>query len=456
MSHLLMYNEIPVMQFDIPTHTTIVYHRSMLPYAMDPDSCGYSDMVKFCADRVLMNSRNYCKEILDACQIDDQDDMSVCLISHGLSFRDNYWIKEENEQLNWKNINLYQNEFSKDIAVTALTGEIRNVHIGDKLFTGELTGKGTRSKCYIRQDGQLYLAKQETPQEIASEVLSGYICKWLNIPGTEYVNTKIFGQDCSVCQIKTSPSVEMIPARDILSRTDNIMSVDSKYYDVFLNIDPYQFAKMQVFDYITLNSDRNRDNFALKRENGRIVGLYPIFDHDSCFKAQTIDGHYFVTGTQFNKVPQILIDKYSQEIIISIQADIQNFHTNLHASKNKDLCIKLKGQEIYEDMMERSEKLLTDLSHAHIISQQAELINWFKKKKAWYTSSAGKMNSFSDELAKQYKEAAIYADQAIKQLQQGQPISAPPLFNTVTSQLYNEYQSGSWKEINVAHDELFR
>ncbi len=75
------------------------------------------------------------------------------------------------------------------------------------------------------------------------------------------------------------------------------------YYiiNMFMDNDPVNFVKMQVFDYITLNTDRNRDNFALLRKNGKIAGLYPVFDHDSCFKGISGKAIYFVTGLSFKE-----------------------------------------------------------------------------------------------------------------------------------------------------------
>ena len=75
----------------------------------------------------------------------------------------------------------------------------------------------------------------------------------------------------------------------------------SPYYNLFMAKDPINFVKMQIFDYLTLNTDRNRDNFALEKMDGLVTGLYPLYDHDSCFKGLSEKAVYFVTGLPFDE-----------------------------------------------------------------------------------------------------------------------------------------------------------
>ena len=307
----LMYADMPVARFSPEEHTAESSHRSSLPpLVQGHDPFSWGSIRAFCSSRMLMTSREHCKEILTSCGIDDQTDVNICVISKALSFRDNYWIKEEGSKKTWRDVNLYENPFSEDIAVTALTGESKNVHIGDDIYTGELTGRGTRAKCFIREGGNIYLVKAETEMEISAEVLSYNLTEALRLPGTRYVRTTKYGKNCSVCRIETSPSREMIPCRDYLSLYDCPMAIDTSYYDMFIQLAPYDFLKMQVFDYVTLNTDRNRDNFGVCREHGKVTGLYPVFDHDACFKGKSDGAVYFVTGKTFRESLSLIVSKY--------------------------------------------------------------------------------------------------------------------------------------------------
>ncbi len=356
----LMYANIPVLQLDIKEKTVKVLHPSMLPISFDKENVNYDDFSMFCSNRVLMANRKFFKEILTSCRIDDQSDVNICILSHALSFRDNYWIKEENSPLKWDNINLYENPFSEDIAITALTGEVKNIHIGDDIFTGELTALGTRSKCFIRDKEQIFIAKNETKEEIASEVLCSYICDFFNIKNAKYINLNIYGKDCSVCKLNTSKNTELIPARDILTFFNVQMNSENQFYETFLKFARKDFIKMQLFDYIILNTDRNRDNFGLLKEKGKIIGLYPLFDHDSAFKGKSINAHYFVTNKTFKDSLPIILEKCDKTWLSVIEKDLDDLKTNL--LKEKQFFLKLKDENTFEGVFERIENVQRQLA----------------------------------------------------------------------------------------------
>ena len=367
----LMYRDFVVADIDISEQTVEIRHPSMLPYSV-PEGRGFSwgDFRTFCSSRMLMADRKYCKEILDACEIEDQSDVSICIISKGLSFRDNYWIRDVRSDLHWQDVNLYENAFSEDIAYTALTGEIKTIHIGDKIYTGELTNRGTKAKCFIREDDRIYLAKSETLGEIASEVVSHDICRALGLPGTEYIYAVVHGRECSVCEIKTSPSVEMIPCRDILHRLSSEYKAGTAYYDFMMGLDAAGFVKMQIFDYLTLNTDRNRDNFGIRRENGAMKGLYPVFDHDSCFKGRSVDAHYFVTGFSFADSVEYLCDRQTDHMK-SMETDIADVLRVFSDDSEKEMFVGLKGQEVYDGLMGRTEDMLCRIQELCVRKQQS-------------------------------------------------------------------------------------
>lgn len=362
-NYLLMYRDIPIVKFNTDTKDSIILHPSFLPFGQRKIENGWNIIRSFCADRMLLTNRKYCKEILISCLINDQSDVNICLISRALSFRDNYWIKQENSKETWENINLYNNPFSAEISYTALTGETCSVSIGDEIYTGELTSHGTRAKCYIRQNGNIYLAKAETLDEIASEILSSHIADFLGINATKYSNTSLYGKNVSICKIETNELREMISCRDILKNFGCKMKIDTNYYDFFIENCKNDFIKMQVFDYLTLNTDRNRDNFALEKCKNKIVGLYPLFDHDSCFKGKNFNAYYFVTGLSFNDTFEFLLERY-EDNIINMKDSIYNLYNNI--TKNEEFkyeFLSLKNEEIYNSFLARIDNSIVKIQN---------------------------------------------------------------------------------------------
>lgn len=366
-NYVLMHRDVPVLHFNTGKQTVSVLNKELLPYSLTNKAPNWGMISHFCSSRILSTNREYCKEILTSCGIEDQTDLNICLISKGLSFRDHYWIKQEDSLENWESVNLYDNPFSAEIAYTSLTGESCSVQIGDKLFTGELTGKGTRAKCHLRVKNQIVLVKRETSTEISAEIISAMIARNMNLAATTYVSQKVFGKESSLCVLQTSKETELLPCRDVIDHYMCPMSENAPYYRKFMWVDPQQFIKMQLFDYITLNTDRNRDNFGLKKQNGRITGLYPIFDHDSCYKGKSESALYFVTGKPFAQLEVSLINRYSY-ILQDILPDIKKLHTFLNES-GEEIFSMYQLQQYFDDTIERTEKVLSwQLKKEHTLS----------------------------------------------------------------------------------------
>ena len=203
------------------------------------------------------------------CGIDDQNPLNIGLLTNALSYTDNYWVCIASHDIKWKDINLFHNDFQLDVASVGLTGEI--IEKIKSLYTGELSLKGTRAKGVFRENGLLFLYKNESFYEICTEVISSLVARCLDINASEYVYKKKLGKDCSCCRLFTDTDKELVPCRDILTYfNETKISIDSKTYQYFMQIDRENFVMMQIFDYITFNGDRNRDNFGLYKENGFI------------------------------------------------------------------------------------------------------------------------------------------------------------------------------------------
>ena len=340
--YCIKWKDIPVLRFNISKHSVSIINRGSLPLSISNMAESFDMVTKFCYDRALIFNREYCKEILTACGLDDQNPIAICLISKALSFRDNYWIDRVVSTLSWKDVNLYNNEFSGEIAVVSLTGEYNYIHIDDNIITGELTSKGTRAKCFIRSGNNIYLMKNETSREIAMEVASHYIASAMGTLSSTYFITEFIGKECSACEICTSGSIELIPYRDIIS------AYDGKAYQFVASIDAYNFMLMQLFDYVTLNIDRNRDNFGLLRKNGELISLYPLFDHDSCFKGKGTNEVYFPTGTAFNQTLS-----YLKSTPLYGTLNMQTIKENLMTSDLKEVLLNYLDKEDYDAMIKR-------------------------------------------------------------------------------------------------------
>lgn len=305
MKYALQYKDIPVLIFDTEYYSVTVVVRDLLPFGIRRLPADYSMVKCFCSDRILMMNREHCKELLAYCEIDDQSDINICCVCLGLSLCDNYWIKPVNSSLTWVKVNLHDNIFSEKIAYVGLTGNVvGSISLSD-VYTGELTNKGTKAKCIVRNKDGVYLVKHETDREINAEITAYFIAYGFSLPCTAYYAREIHGLPCSMCKFDTSDSMELVLCRDIMRYfSESQITVRSNTFQYFSR--DIKFLLMLLFDYVTLNVDRNRDNFGIMCQDGVHTGLYPLFDHDSCFKGKSTNGIYFPMSISFSKALDFL------------------------------------------------------------------------------------------------------------------------------------------------------
>lgn len=204
----------------------------------------------------------------------------------------------------------------------------------------------------------MFLIKNETIEEIKSEILTFYIASALGLACSEYKYKKINNLDCSVCQIYTSSEFELIPCRDIMSYySEAKLDFNSQTYKFFYNIGRLDFLKMQLLDYIVLNTDRNRDNYALRKRNGSLIGLYPIFDHDSCFKGKFEKALYFPSGKTFEGTLNLIKENYKDDMT-TLKPCVENLKVYLTTESVKNVFLMYKPLEVYESVMKRIDNIL--------------------------------------------------------------------------------------------------
>lgn len=356
MTYVLKYKDIEVLEFNTIDKSINVINKNLIPVSILNKPYNFDMITKFCSDRILMMHRVNGDKLLKTLGLTDKTAVDICISCKALSLRDNYWICEKDSTDKWKDVNLYTNNFSETIAKIALTGEKEQEQLKSKT-TPELTNKGTRAKCYYRSNEGLLLFKHETNTEIASEIVTYYIAKALKTPCSEYRVMKLFDKECSVCRIMTSETTELIPCRDVMSMyNEGTMQYNGNAYKTFMTIDAVNFIKMQLLDYVVLNTDRNRDNFGMLRSNGKLTGLYPLFDHDSSFKGKGTNAVYFPSGLTFAKTLELLKTTYS-EIYNNLRKDIDDFKNTLKTNEFKHLFLQYKTTEEYESMINRADNL---------------------------------------------------------------------------------------------------
>ena len=80
----------------------------------------------WCASRVLSLDRKYAKELLNsigvAQAVTDKDRADIALSYHCVSLTDVYWVKKEDENITFAELNLYDNPLNEAIVELSLKG----------------------------------------------------------------------------------------------------------------------------------------------------------------------------------------------------------------------------------------------------------------------------------------------------------------------------------------------
>ena len=193
----------------------------------------------------------------------------------GLSLNDVYWVVPDGFSGAWKDFNLYDNPFSKTLAVMAFTGGFRGEFnpAREETTSPEFTTNGMLAKCWRRREEGVFLFKGGTEGaanagfEPYSEFYASQIAEVMGLDHVAYGLEKFKGRLCSTCPLFTSDRYGYVPAGRVVSRDEAL--ADPRFADIFF------------FDAVIFNTDRHMGNFGYLVDNdtNEIVGAAPIFDN---------------------------------------------------------------------------------------------------------------------------------------------------------------------------------
>lgn len=238
---------------------------------------------KFLESRVIPKNREFVDQILSHFGLSHNDTIGIINICKGLSLNDSYWVVEEGFKGKFADYNLFDNNFTRTLALIAYTGYGSNTKRG---FTSspEFTTNGMLKKCWRRENG-VYLYKGGTSgfansgNEPYSEYYASQIAQVMGLDHVNYNLSKWKGELCSVCPLFTSKEVSYVPIFRFLDTSslyevsNYLKSLGGDYYD--------SFADMLIFDALICNTDRHFGNFGLliDSKTNEPLKFAPIFDN---------------------------------------------------------------------------------------------------------------------------------------------------------------------------------
>lgn len=311
----LMHKNVPVaiLEFDeitgVFTKIYDIINQQHLPVGI-PISNGIVDRCELHAwwlGRAIPTSRLGLKEALEKLDISTTAEMLGK--SFGLNLSDQYWILPEEINLNWDEVNFFDNEFSEDIG---------NILIGLKsdsddinYMSPDVATDGWLKKKWGIIDGNRVLFKGGSGshyQEPYNEVLATAIMKRLGIECAEYTLTLIGDKPYSACKDFITSETELITANSILKtqKKPNNKSQYEHYIDLCTEKGvtdiQHKMNQMLTLDFIIVNEDRHLNNFGLIRNADTLeyIDVAPVYDNGTSM--------WFNTATKNIKAGAMEID----------------------------------------------------------------------------------------------------------------------------------------------------
>ena len=157
--------------------------------------------------------------------------------AYGLSLSDQYWIKGERQNLKWKDINFFTNDFEyKDYLDVSLNSNSRESSTRISLHSPNNTTDGMVKKGWIiDEDNNRVLVKGTysiSGLEPINEWLASSICKRLDLDYCNYTLDILSRQLVSMCKNFLTQDEEIISASDImnLEKSNNVSDYERYVY----------------------------------------------------------------------------------------------------------------------------------------------------------------------------------------------------------------------------------
>ena len=206
----------------------------------------------------------------------------------GLSLSDQYWIKPLDTEVEYKDINFFEHDFSNSEFTEATFSNSINSNTKISLISPNNTTDGRLKKTWTIENGKRYLLKGGYKQEVMqpfNEVLASMICDRLGFYHVPYTIDVINNKIVSKCECFINSSTELVSAYQILHDQVNKENAYEEYIKILGNNGisnaRENIENMFILDYLILNEDRHLNNFGIIRNVDTLnwISVAPIFDN---------------------------------------------------------------------------------------------------------------------------------------------------------------------------------
>lgn len=290
--------------------TCIIHDANMLPYNLYLENAGedadidirmqnLENFYYWCSGRTISSERKYGKEILNSISASHEETEKAralrALTHNCLSLTDVYWTQAVNQEMNFAEINLYENHKGNKFINTALKG--KQIPVDNPYLLASILGThGGFPKAWIESEGQLYLIKGGASEDVEKELLASKISRCFKVNQVTYETGVYDGETYSICKIMTSLEHSIVPMEHFAIYLAN---KEQDLAQTVLNLDAYNYYMMNIIDYLMGNTDRHWGNWGVLVDNStnQPIRLHDLMDFNRAFgNYDTMEGANCLTS----------------------------------------------------------------------------------------------------------------------------------------------------------------
>lgn len=294
MTYILMHKKIPVVELELDDTSCVIISVNQvmtpehLPVGVTMKNNGIDKLAlnRWWRRRAIPASRDGLRQALDEMDVPLPEILlEKC---YGLSLSDQYWICPKDSDLQWENINFFDNPFSEDVGNILLGHASSSDSIS--LVSPDNSSDGWLKKKWSIINGKRCLLKCGSgafQQEPYNEVIAASIMSKLHIPHVEYSVITKKDRPYSVCEDFITADTELISAQHLMEsrKKPNHLTKYQHFVEccesVGLHYVTNYLDRLLTVDFLIANEDRHLNNFGVVRnaETLEYIGMAPIYDN---------------------------------------------------------------------------------------------------------------------------------------------------------------------------------
>ena len=358
--YILMNKDTEVLPF------TIVYDRNNF-YSFIADRplgrlpLGFESMEHWLDNRKASKHNGFLAELMDQCGCRNAE--GFISVTHATSINDTFWVKSAAENVHWKDVSLYTNDFDETISKLAFEG-IGLYGIQLSSTSPELTTNGSFRKCFRKENGTIFMYKRGSSgyanagTEPYCEIIGSSVAEKLCRNSVHYDLVTLHGEIATRCRLFTSEKYGYAPFSVFMKGHTLSISEAVSFFERLGQESADTFRRMMVIDALTFNRDRHAGNFGVLFDNDTLepVKMAPVFDMNMCmlagFMAQDLENPW-------SRIRQFSPSFSGVNDFISLGKAFLNSEIRKDLISTGKLTVGIKPDKVMaNDMIRRLEKIL--------------------------------------------------------------------------------------------------